>query len=109
MATREILVARRHRLTHSSTLGNGQIVNGLTTERLFMSDNLGASRNLDTRFDDFTAELTSAAYAVALRHGLEDNWLDLELELWEALKETVKKSGQEPPHCSDVPFVCDWA
>ena len=24
------------------------------------------------------------------------------------LKETVKKWGQEPPHVSDVPFVCDW-
>jgi hypothetical protein len=74
-----------------------------------MSDDHGASCNRDTLLEDFAAELTSAAYAVALRHGVEDKWLDLELELWEALKETVKKGGQEPPHFSDVPFVCDWA
>jgi len=74
-----------------------------------MSVNHGASRNRDTRLENFTAELTSVAYAVALRHGLEDKWLELELELWEALKETVKKWGQEPRHFSDVPFVGDWA
>ncbi len=74
-----------------------------------MSDNPSASWNRDSLLENFAAEVTSAAYAVALRHGVEDKWLDLELELWEALKETVKKRGQEPPHFSDVPFVCDWA
>jgi hypothetical protein len=74
-----------------------------------MSDNHGASSNRDALLENFAAELTSTAYAVALRHGLEDKWLDLQLELWEALKETVKKCGQVPPHFSDVPFVCDWA
>ena len=74
-----------------------------------MSDDHGASCNRDILLEDFAAELTSAAYAVALRHGVEDKWLDLELELWEALKATVKKGGQEPPHFSDVPFACDWA
>jgi hypothetical protein len=73
-----------------------------------MSDNHVAARNRDARLENFAAELTSAAYAVALRHGLEDKWLDLELELWEALKEKVKKWGREPPHFSDVPFVSDW-
>jgi hypothetical protein len=72
-----------------------------------MSDNHSVVCNRDILLENFAAELTSAAYAVALRHGLEDKWLDLELELWEAVKETVKKSGQEPPHFSDVPFVCD--
>ena len=74
-----------------------------------MSDNRRASCYRDNLLENFAAELTSAAYAVALRHGVEDKWLDLELELWETLKETVKKSGQEPPHFADVPFVCDWA
>ena len=74
-----------------------------------MSDNPSASWNRDSLLENFAAEVTSAAYAVALRHGVEDKWLDLELELWEALKETVKKWRQEPPHSSDVPFVCDWA
>ena len=37
------------------------------------------------------AELTAAAYPVALRHAVGDRWLDLQLELWRALTETVEK------------------
>jgi hypothetical protein len=74
-----------------------------------MIDNHGAACNQDTLLDNFAAELTCAAYAVALRHGVEVKWLDLELELWGALKETVKKQGQEPDHFSDAPYACDWA
>ena len=74
-----------------------------------MSDNHGASCDRDAVLENIAAELTSAAYAVALRHGLEDKWLDLELELWEALKETVKNWEKQPPHFSDVTFVSDWA
>jgi hypothetical protein len=73
-----------------------------------MSDNDGDTCNWDTMLENFAAELTSAAYAVALRHGVEEKWLDVELELWKALKEAVKKSGQEPPQFSDEPFICDW-
>ena len=72
-----------------------------------MSDNHRGPWNPDTLLEDFAAEITSAAYAVALRHGVEDKWLDLELELWEALKETVKKWEQAAPPFSAVPFVCD--
>jgi hypothetical protein len=32
--------------------------------------------------EDFVAELTAAAYVVALRHGAGNPWLDLQLELW---------------------------
>ena len=39
----------------------------------------------------FAAELTAAAYCVALRHGAGDKWLDLELDLWRVLTETVRK------------------
>lgn len=48
--------------------------------------------------DDLAAELTSAAYSVALRRGLGDSWLDLELDLWRAVAATIKKrlSGAEP-------------
>jgi hypothetical protein len=74
-----------------------------------MNDNRAVVADTDHELDALAAELTGAAYAVALRHAVEDKWLDLELELWEALKETVKKWGQDPPQFSDVPFVCDWA
>jgi hypothetical protein len=73
-----------------------------------MSGNDSASENRETLLENFAAELTSAAYAVALRHGVEDKWLDLELELWEALKASVQKWEQGSPPFSDVPFVCDW-
>ena len=49
----------------------------------------------DIVFEDFAAELTVAAYSVALRHGVGDKWLDLELELWRVLTETVKKRERE--------------
>jgi hypothetical protein len=39
------------------------------------------------------AELAEKAYAVALRHGPVDSWVDLELELWQALSETLHQIG----------------
>jgi hypothetical protein len=51
----------------------------------------------DTFLEKFGAELTEAAYPVMMRHGAVDNWLDLELELWTVLRETVKKWDQEWP------------
>ena len=42
---------------------------------------------------DLAAELTAAAYPVALRHAVGDRWLDLQLELWRALTETLKQQG----------------
>jgi hypothetical protein len=52
-----------------------------------MYDNRSAFGN----WDDLAAELTDAAYPVALRHKLGDKWLDLELELWKVLSERVRK------------------
>jgi hypothetical protein len=37
------------------------------------------------------AELTAAAYPVALRYTVGDKWLDLQLDLWRALTETLKQ------------------
>jgi len=73
-----------------------------------MNDNRAVVADADHELEALAAELTSAAYGVALRHGAEDKWLDLQLELWQALKVTVRRWGQEPPHLPDVPFVCDW-
>jgi hypothetical protein len=41
--------------------------------------------NLDT----LVAQLTEAAYPVALRHGESGSWVDLELDLWKALGRAV--------------------
>jgi hypothetical protein len=47
-------------------------------------------------FDEhWAAELTTAAYLVALRHGATSQWLELQLELWRALSATVAKGEGE--------------
>jgi hypothetical protein len=40
------------------------------------------------------AELSDAAYQIALRHGLADSWIDLELGLWRALATKVRNRGR---------------
>jgi hypothetical protein len=45
---------------------------------------------------NFTAKLTDAAYSVALRHGVSGSWIDLQLDLWRVLTETVER-GESPP------------
>src|SRR5207302_6815155 len=69
-----MLVARLHKVPLPSTMGNGRIARGGTTERPFMSDNSDAPRDRDTLLDDFVAEITRVAYRVALRHGTAGVW-----------------------------------
>jgi hypothetical protein len=45
----------------------------------------GTSR-AETRREDFLAELADAAYQETLRHGFRDSFLDVRLDLWEALR-----------------------
>jgi hypothetical protein len=51
--------------------------------------------NRDALLESFAAELTLAAYRVALRTRTQGTWLDLELDLWRALADTVKTWGKE--------------
>jgi len=62
-----------------------------------MPGNVSAIGSRDTFLENFGADLAEAAYPVMLRHAAVNNWLDLQLELWEVLKETVKKWDQEWP------------
>jgi hypothetical protein len=39
--------------------------------------------------ETIAAEVTEAVFPVALRYGVSDLWLDLELDLWHVLAETV--------------------
>jgi len=48
--------------------------------------------------DTFAAELTEAVFPVALHYGVAKNWLDLELDLWHVLSETVERWGQASPN-----------
>jgi hypothetical protein len=48
----------------------------------------------DALLESFAAELTLAAYRVALGTRTQGTWLDLELRLWRVLAEKVKTWGQ---------------
>jgi hypothetical protein len=51
----------------------------------------------DTRLESLVAKLTEAAYPIALRHGVRGSWVDLELELWKALGETLSQWKRPSP------------
>jgi hypothetical protein len=46
------------------------------------------------------ARLTEAVYPVALRYATVDSWVDLELELWKVLTETLQRMGSD---CFELP------
>jgi hypothetical protein len=50
--------------------------------------------NRDALLETCAAELAFAAYRVALRTRAQGNWLDLELDLWRALADTLKSSDR---------------
>jgi hypothetical protein len=57
-----------------------------------MATQLEGSHELGFRnavLETLAAEFTFAAYRVALRTSAEGTWLDLELDLWRALADTV--------------------
>jgi hypothetical protein len=60
-------------------------------------------RTGNTTLEDFVAELTAAAYPVALRHGAGNRWLDLQLELWHALRDAANKWNRGT-YRPDAPF-----
>src|SRR5260370_38031455 len=71
-----------------------------------MNDNRAVVADADHELEALAAELTGAAYGVALRHGAEDKWLDLELELWQALKVAAQKWGGEKAPLLRRSFFC---
>jgi hypothetical protein len=53
--------------------------------------NIATAKDRDSFWEYAAAELTDAAYPVMLHHGAGKNWLDLDLDLWNAMIDTVKK------------------
>jgi hypothetical protein len=62
-----------------------------------MNDNERAAREWDRALERLAADVTNAAYAIALRHGAGGLWVDLELGLWKALAQTVRDWGWSAP------------
>ncbi len=50
----------------------------------------------DTFSENIVAEIADVAYRVALRHGLGDKWLDLQLELWKAVEQEILRVDDQP-------------
>jgi hypothetical protein len=78
------------RMQHNQEAGEGRLMvaakpSGETTM------NGECSHDRDTLVENVADELAEAAYPVALRLGLTDTSIDLELELWQTLTEAVRK------------------
>lgn len=58
-----------------------------------MNDKAGKPSDREAVLDNFAAELTAAAYPVALRHGVLGSSILLELEMWKKLTEVVRNRG----------------
>ena len=53
-------------------------------------------------FERLLAELTDAAYCVAIRQGIKGSFLDAELGLWQALRDVLERevpAGEELEYC----------
>jgi hypothetical protein len=59
------------------------------------SDSTAGDRGVP--LETLAAEFTTVAHAVALRQGVGGKWLDLQLDLWRSLTETVTLRGREWP------------
>jgi hypothetical protein len=73
-----------------------------------MSDNPDTARDGDLRLEDFAAELTGAVYPLVLRRGPKGAWLKMELGLWRALAETVKKWARQQPAAASPDELEAW-
>jgi hypothetical protein len=71
-----------------------------------MNRNVKTPVNRDALLETLAAELTLAAYRVALRTRTEGTWLDLELDLWRALADTARTWGEG---MGSVPIAGDVA
>jgi hypothetical protein len=60
----------------------------------------GPATDREAFLDNVTAELTEAAYLVALRHSGEGSWIDLKLDLWNVLATAVHKLRRQVPRRS---------
>jgi hypothetical protein len=49
------------------------------------------ANDVDACSENLAAEFADAAYHVALRHGVGEKWLELQLDLWGALTHAIKK------------------
>jgi hypothetical protein len=76
--------------------------------RSFMKTNEATGRIPNATLEDLVAELTAAAYFVALRHGPGNPWLDLELELWRALTDVTSRWNRKARDLLPIATGGEW-
>jgi hypothetical protein len=60
-----------------------------------MNKEKGTGMPEEARIETFAAELTETAYPIALKYGVHGSSLDLQLEMWKAVTELVRKRGRD--------------
>ena len=68
-------------------------------------DQRRAERRGRAEKETFVAQLTDAAYRVALDHGFMGSFVDVELDLWAALCRVVRRSRTNGAADSDRPHI----
>ncbi len=61
-----------------------------------MNTRNGTAAYWESSLENLAAILTEAVYPVVLRHGVRTSWVDLELDVWNVLRENVKEWGRKP-------------
>lgn len=56
----------------------------------------------------FAADLADAAYAVVLRHGIGGSWIDVQLEVWRALAETIRETDWQTVDANSLAEFAVW-
>ena len=63
----------------------------------------------DLALEDFAAALTEAVYPVVLRQQPKCSWLDLELNLWQVLGQTIQAMTDASPLLKLMPHPAEVA
>ena len=64
--------------------------------------NVIPAADVNTDLEDFAAELAEAVYPIVLRRASVENWLDLKLEIWRALRKTAGKWAVDWPQAGVI-------
>ena len=73
-----------------------------------MNTSVAFAADSDSSPETFAAELAEAVFPVALRYGVGDSWLDLELDLWHVLADTVEKWSDVSPLIDSPAELESW-
>lgn len=60
----------------------------------------GTHINFEISLEDFLGNITEAAYQVALRHGFNAPFIDVKLDLQQALREAICRNMKVCPFCN---------